>query len=296
MRPNELPFDAETMLAGLRTWVECESPTFDAAAVNRMMDIAARDLAMLGARIETIAGRMGFGDCVRARFPHPLGDAPGILVLGHMDTVHPVGTLDVLPLAPGRHQMLRARHRRHEGRQLSRARGDPPADARRRRDAASRNGAVHQRRGDRQPVDARPDRGGGRAASLRAGARAVPAERQRGERALRDRALQSRVGRTAEPCGRAPRRRPLRDPRHGAPHHRDRADDHGRLHLQRRRGRGRPMGELRRHRAAAARRSAWRSGRGPRPGRRAHARALRHGRRRRLHGDARRDPAGVGAG
>jgi glutamate carboxypeptidase len=93
MRPNELPFDAQTMLAGLRTWVECESPTFDAAAVNRMMGIAARDLAMLGARIETIAGRMGFGDCVRARFPHPLGDAPGILVLGHMDTVHPVGTL-----------------------------------------------------------------------------------------------------------------------------------------------------------------------------------------------------------
>jgi glutamate carboxypeptidase len=97
MRPNELPFDAQTMLAGLRGWVECESPTFDAAAVNRMMGMAARDLAMLGARIETIAGRMGFGDCVRARFPHPKGDAPGILVLGHMDTVHPVGTLEVLP-------------------------------------------------------------------------------------------------------------------------------------------------------------------------------------------------------
>ena len=85
-----------------------------------MMDIAARDLAMLGARIETIPGRMGFGDCVRARFPHPKGDAPGILVMGHMDTVHPVGTLDALPVAPGRHQMLRARHLRHEGRQLDR--------------------------------------------------------------------------------------------------------------------------------------------------------------------------------
>ena len=97
MRPSDLPFDAQTMLAGLRGWVECESPTFDAAAVNRMMGVAARDLAMLGARIETIAGRMGFGDCVRARFPHPKGDAPGILVLGHMDTVHPVGTLAALP-------------------------------------------------------------------------------------------------------------------------------------------------------------------------------------------------------
>ena len=42
MDPNALPFDADAMLAGLREWVECESPTFDAAAVNRMMDIASR--------------------------------------------------------------------------------------------------------------------------------------------------------------------------------------------------------------------------------------------------------------
>ena len=92
-----LPFDAEAILSRLRPWVECESPTFDAAAVNRMMDLAGRDLAMLGARVERIPGRMGFGDAVRARFPHPAGDAPGILVLAHLDTVHPVGTLAALP-------------------------------------------------------------------------------------------------------------------------------------------------------------------------------------------------------
>jgi glutamate carboxypeptidase len=97
MNPNDLPFDAHTMLAGLRPWVECESPTFDAAAVNRMMGIAARDLAIMGAHVETIPGRMGFGDCVRARFPHANKDEPGILVMGHMDTVHPVGTLAQLP-------------------------------------------------------------------------------------------------------------------------------------------------------------------------------------------------------
>lgn len=91
----DLPFDQETMLDGLRPWVECESPTFDAAAVGRMMDLAGRDMAMAGARVERIAGRMGFGDCVRARFPHPAGDTtPGILVLAHLDTVHPVGTLE----------------------------------------------------------------------------------------------------------------------------------------------------------------------------------------------------------
>jgi glutamate carboxypeptidase len=93
----DLPFDADEILAGLRPWVECESPTFDTAAVNRMMELAARELALLGARIERIPGRMGFGDCIRARFPHPAGEVPGILVLAHLDTVHPVGTLAALP-------------------------------------------------------------------------------------------------------------------------------------------------------------------------------------------------------
>ncbi|WP_372619572.1 M20/M25/M40 family metallo-hydrolase [Falsiroseomonas sp.] len=94
----DLPFDAEAILAGLRPWVECESPTFDAAAVNRMMELAAREMALLGARIERIPGRMGFGDCIRARFPHTAAETtPGILVLAHLDTVHPVGTLEKLP-------------------------------------------------------------------------------------------------------------------------------------------------------------------------------------------------------
>lgn len=88
----DLPFDNEAMLAGLRTWVECESPTHDAAAVNRMMALAARHLALMGATVETIPGRMGFGDCVRARFPHASNE-PGILVMAHLDTVHPIGTL-----------------------------------------------------------------------------------------------------------------------------------------------------------------------------------------------------------
>lgn len=93
----DLPFDAEAMLPGLRTWVECESPTFEAAAVARMMDLAARDLALLGAQVEVIPGRMGYGPCVRASLPHPdRGRVPGVLVMGHLDTVHPVGTLATL--------------------------------------------------------------------------------------------------------------------------------------------------------------------------------------------------------
>ena len=48
--------------------MECESLTWDAAAVDRMLDLAARDVVIAGATIERIAGRGGFGGCVRARF------------------------------------------------------------------------------------------------------------------------------------------------------------------------------------------------------------------------------------
>lgn len=95
--PLDLPFDADEMLAGLKPWIETESPTFDAVAVNRMMDVVQHELAALGARVERIPGRMGFGDSVRATMPHPKAGQGGILLLGHMDTVHPVGTLKQLP-------------------------------------------------------------------------------------------------------------------------------------------------------------------------------------------------------
>ena len=45
MNLANLPFDSEAMLQGLRGWVECESPTWDASAVNRMLDLAAREMA-----------------------------------------------------------------------------------------------------------------------------------------------------------------------------------------------------------------------------------------------------------
>ena len=52
MRPADLPLDeTDALLAGLKPWIECESPTFDPAAVNRMMDLAAADTAAAGATI-----------------------------------------------------------------------------------------------------------------------------------------------------------------------------------------------------------------------------------------------------
>ena len=89
-----LPFDQGDMLARLRPWIECESPTYDPQAVARMMELAARDAGALGAGTEIIANPGRFGPSLRVRFPHPGHDkVPGILVSGHFDTVHPIGTL-----------------------------------------------------------------------------------------------------------------------------------------------------------------------------------------------------------
>ncbi|HKD48519.1 MAG TPA: M20/M25/M40 family metallo-hydrolase [Rhizomicrobium sp.] len=92
-----LPFDTNAMLAALRRFVECESPSYDAAAVSRMAALAAAEMAAMGASVERIAGLGGFGDCVRARFVQPTHGDSGILVIGHLDTVHPLGTLHELP-------------------------------------------------------------------------------------------------------------------------------------------------------------------------------------------------------
>lgn len=96
MDPNGLDFDADDMLDRLRPWIECESPTWDRDAVERMLDLGGQALSDLGATIERTPGRLGFAGCARARLPHASAE-PGILVLGHVDTVHPVGTLRDLP-------------------------------------------------------------------------------------------------------------------------------------------------------------------------------------------------------
>ena len=93
-RPADLPFDVPEAMTVLRRWVECESPSYDAPAVGRMAGMAAEELARLDAQVEILPGDQGFGDCVRAHFGE--GDY-GILVMGHLDTVHPFGTLKEMP-------------------------------------------------------------------------------------------------------------------------------------------------------------------------------------------------------
>lgn len=93
----DLKFDNEDMIRRLRPWIETESPTFDAAALARVVDVVAYDCAAAGASLEVIPGRMGLGPSLRVKFPHPDQGKPGILVSGHLDTVHPVGTLTQNP-------------------------------------------------------------------------------------------------------------------------------------------------------------------------------------------------------
>jgi glutamate carboxypeptidase len=83
---------SEELLAELRGWVEMETPSTDAAAVNRLLDHAESELRAAGAEIERLPGRDGFGDTLIARAHTGAGNAP-VLVSGHVDTVWDHGKL-----------------------------------------------------------------------------------------------------------------------------------------------------------------------------------------------------------
>ena len=88
---NASVLDAEEILAGILEWVEIETPTSDPAGVNRLVDVVERLFTQTGARVQRTPGQDGFGDILTARSPWG-GEQPGILVLAHLDTVHPLGS------------------------------------------------------------------------------------------------------------------------------------------------------------------------------------------------------------
>lgn len=89
---NQPRIDADDILAGIREWVEIESPSNDGPAVNRLVDKVERQLRDSGQHIERTPGRDGFGDILIGRSPWGEGEK-GILVVAHLDTVHPHGSL-----------------------------------------------------------------------------------------------------------------------------------------------------------------------------------------------------------
>jgi glutamate carboxypeptidase len=90
------PFDSLTILDGIRSWVEIETPTDAPAQVNKLASVVAGLYRDLPARVERIAGRDGCGDHLVARSSWGQ-ETPGILILSHLDTVHPMGFIERLP-------------------------------------------------------------------------------------------------------------------------------------------------------------------------------------------------------
>ncbi|WP_035346920.1 M20 family metallopeptidase [Edaphobacter aggregans] len=83
-------------LQHLRQLVEIESPSEDPAAVNRAQGLAAKWAAELGARIKRHKQK-NFGDVYELRFGPQRSKQKPLLLLSHLDTVWPLGTLKSMP-------------------------------------------------------------------------------------------------------------------------------------------------------------------------------------------------------
>lgn len=92
--PN--PFDGDIILEGIRRWVEIETPTEAPDQINRLASVVADGYRDLPATVERISGHSGCGDHLVARTSWGQ-EHPGILVLSHLDTVHPLGFIERLP-------------------------------------------------------------------------------------------------------------------------------------------------------------------------------------------------------
>jgi glutamate carboxypeptidase len=85
------------IIAMIREFVECESPSDHPPSVNRFVDLLASKLD--GSQVRTFPGGR-FGHHLRAEYtlPGPRKPRDGrILALGHSDTVWPLGTLQQMP-------------------------------------------------------------------------------------------------------------------------------------------------------------------------------------------------------
>lgn len=92
------------MVRLLGEFVRCESPSHDKAAVDRFGKIVAREWRRRGAKVQILREKQR-GNHIRAEVWLDSGKPAGqILVLGHLDTVYPLGTIARTPfrVAKGR--------------------------------------------------------------------------------------------------------------------------------------------------------------------------------------------------
>jgi len=94
------------LLDRIRRLVEIESPSDDKASVDRCVDAVSDLAAELGGKVRRHRQR-AFGDVLELRFEPAPGrkkNQPPLMLLGHLDTVWPLGTLQGMPfrIAQGR--------------------------------------------------------------------------------------------------------------------------------------------------------------------------------------------------
>ncbi|MDH3667659.1 MAG: M20 family metallopeptidase [Paracoccaceae bacterium] len=89
--------NAEALLDGINRWVAIESKSDDLTGITRMIEAAAADFLAAGMDVEAIPGRDGCGPHFLAAAPWS-DERPGVLVLCHLDTVHPSGALELNPI------------------------------------------------------------------------------------------------------------------------------------------------------------------------------------------------------
>jgi glutamate carboxypeptidase len=84
------------MIKLLRQMVEIESPSDNKAAVDRCIAFTAKQCTRLGGHVH-LHRQKEFGDLLEARFGPKKSSQKPILLLGHLDTVWPLGTLKGMP-------------------------------------------------------------------------------------------------------------------------------------------------------------------------------------------------------
>lgn len=84
------------MVSTLRRYVEQESPSGSAEAIASLVELIAADFAAIGGRVRLHKLGGQYGSALQVDFAGPRG-APRVLLLGHTDTVYPLGTLQTMP-------------------------------------------------------------------------------------------------------------------------------------------------------------------------------------------------------
>ena len=98
VRAAELEKESDAVLKTITEMTAIESPTTDKEACNRMAGFLQQKIDQLGLKTKRVSNT-DFGDHVAAELTAAENkDQPGILLLGHYDTVWPMGELYKRPI------------------------------------------------------------------------------------------------------------------------------------------------------------------------------------------------------